>query len=128
MSCCRYDEALLLFFCAQGYLTENGVVDLARVQLVLTELGEMEDAIFKQRREDEVSYTRQTTRFTRFASARHSSALVILQGQICVSVLKLDFRRRDKERKKRQKMVTKSPQRSEIILVCDHCSWFVADG
>ena len=64
MSCCRYDEALLLFFCAQGYLTENGVVDLARVQLVLTELGEMEDAIFKQRREDEVSYARHTTRFT----------------------------------------------------------------
>ena len=65
MSFCRYtNEVLILSSCAQGYLTENGVVDLARVQLVLTELGEMEDAIFKQRREDEVSYTRHTTRFT----------------------------------------------------------------
>ena len=35
-------------------MTENGVVDLSRVQLVLTDLGEMEDAIFKQRRDDEV--------------------------------------------------------------------------
>ena len=30
------------------------MVDLSRVQLVLTDLGEMEDAIFKQRRDDEV--------------------------------------------------------------------------
>ena len=43
---------LLLF---QGYLTENGVVDLARVQLILIELGDMEDEIFKKRREDEVT-------------------------------------------------------------------------
>jgi 5'-3' exoribonuclease 2 len=41
-----------------GYLTENGSVNLARVQLILTELGEVEDEIFKKRRETELEFKR----------------------------------------------------------------------
>ena len=35
-----------------GYLTDSGSVNLERVQLILTDLGEMEDEIFKKRRGD----------------------------------------------------------------------------
>jgi 5'-3' exoribonuclease 2 len=41
-----------------GYLTENGSVNLARVQLILTELGEVEDEIFKKRRETDLEFKR----------------------------------------------------------------------
>lgn len=51
-----------------GYLTENGVVNLSRVQLVMSDLGEVEDEIFKKRRQTD-----------------------------------LEFRRRDKEKKKRMR-------------------------
>jgi 5'-3' exoribonuclease 2 len=36
-----------------GYLTNNGNIDLARVAILLKELGEVEDEIFRKRREDE---------------------------------------------------------------------------
>ena len=85
-------------------MTENGVVDLARVQLILIELGDMEDEIFKKRREDEV------TSSVLFYPPLSQSLVtqprfMILKGHMFVSVLKLDYQRRDKERKKRQKMV-----------------------
>lgn len=38
----------------QGYLTENGFVNLERVQMIMTAVGEAEDNIFKRRREDDV--------------------------------------------------------------------------
>ncbi|XP_046579788.1 5'-3' exoribonuclease 2-like [Haliotis rubra] len=37
-----------------GYLTDSGVVSLERVQLVMADLGQVEDEIFKKRRETEV--------------------------------------------------------------------------
>ena len=37
----------------QGYLTENGQVALNRVQLIMSELGVMEDEIFKKRQQTE---------------------------------------------------------------------------
>uniref|UniRef100_A0A4W3JRJ3 5'-3' exoribonuclease n=1 Tax=Callorhinchus milii TaxID=7868 RepID=A0A4W3JRJ3_CALMI len=37
-----------------GYLTENGFVNLERVQLIMIAVGEAEDNIFKKRREDDV--------------------------------------------------------------------------
>ena len=40
----------------QGYLTDSGRVNLARVQLVMQDLGEVEDEIFKKRRDDDVSF------------------------------------------------------------------------
>ena len=39
-----------------GYLTHNGEVNLTRVQLMLSRLGEVEDGIFKKRREDELQF------------------------------------------------------------------------
>jgi 5'-3' exoribonuclease 2 len=58
-----------------GYLTENGRVDLQRVQYILTELGKVEDEIFKRRRQQDI-----------------------------------DFRRRQKERRKRQRNEYSAPK------------------
>ena len=44
-----------------GWLTENGNVNLARVQVIVDALGEVEDEIFKKRHSDEV---RLSVRFT----------------------------------------------------------------
>ncbi|KAK2152260.1 hypothetical protein LSH36_334g06001 [Paralvinella palmiformis] len=56
-----------------GYLTKNGIVNLERVQLVLSDLGEVEDEIFKKRREKD------------FASAERPSFL--LGGQFAPKAL-----------------------------------------
>lgn len=42
----------------RGYLTHNGRVNLHYVQLILTELGKVEDEIFKRRRETEMEFRR----------------------------------------------------------------------
>ena len=39
-----------------GYLTKDGIVNLERVQLMLTELGKAEDVIFKQRQQKELEF------------------------------------------------------------------------
>ncbi|XP_043552473.1 5'-3' exoribonuclease 2 isoform X1 [Chiloscyllium plagiosum] len=39
-----------------GYLTENGFVNLERVQMIMAAVGEAEDNIFKKRRDDDVSF------------------------------------------------------------------------
>ena len=41
-----------------GYLTESGVVNLSRVQFVLSELGKVEDEIFKNRRAKDLEFRR----------------------------------------------------------------------
>jgi len=41
-----------------GYLTDSGTVNLARVQLILSELGEVEDEIFKKRRQNDLDMKR----------------------------------------------------------------------
>ena len=41
-----------------GYLTDSGSVNLERVQLILTELGEVEDEIFKKRRQNDLQMKR----------------------------------------------------------------------
>lgn len=41
-----------------GYLTENGFVALERVQLIMSELGEAEDEIFKRRQQNELNFKR----------------------------------------------------------------------
>ncbi|KAI0223306.1 5'-3' exoribonuclease 2 [Lamellibrachia satsuma] len=64
----------------QGYLTNSGIVNLTRVQLILAELGEAEDEIFKRRRDTD-----------------------------------LHFKRRNKERKQREKMM-KAGQRPSFLL------------
>ncbi|KAK0182305.1 hypothetical protein PV327_000457 [Microctonus hyperodae] len=39
-----------------GFLTDSGDVNLDRVQLILSELGEMEDEIFKKRQQNEIAF------------------------------------------------------------------------
>ncbi|VDI83646.1 5'-3' exoribonuclease 2 [Mytilus galloprovincialis] len=58
-----------------GYLTDSGVVNLSRVQIIMQELGEVEDEIFKKRRNNE-----------------------------------LEFQRRNKERKAREKRFSQGPR------------------
>ncbi|XP_052269365.1 5'-3' exoribonuclease 2-like isoform X3 [Dreissena polymorpha] len=41
-----------------GYLTDSGVVSLERVQLIMQDLGEVEDEIFKKRRTDDMEFKR----------------------------------------------------------------------
>ena len=40
----------------QGFLTKSGFVNPDRVQLIMQELGKMEDQIFKDRQEKELSF------------------------------------------------------------------------
>ncbi|GIY73128.1 5'-3' exoribonuclease 2 [Caerostris darwini] len=39
-----------------GYVTKSGHVELSRVQLIMTDLGDVEDEIFKRRQESELSF------------------------------------------------------------------------
>ncbi|KAB0406222.1 hypothetical protein E2I00_018434 [Balaenoptera physalus] len=41
-----------------GYLTESGYVNLQRVQMIMLAVGEVEDSIFKKRKDDEDSFRR----------------------------------------------------------------------
>uniref|UniRef100_A0A8D0GMQ6 5'-3' exoribonuclease n=1 Tax=Sphenodon punctatus TaxID=8508 RepID=A0A8D0GMQ6_SPHPU len=41
-----------------GYLTENGYVNLQRVQMIMLAVGEVEDSIFKKRKDDEENFKR----------------------------------------------------------------------
>ncbi|BFZ12305.1 hypothetical protein BsWGS_15345 [Bradybaena similaris] len=41
-----------------GYLTDSGVVNLSRVQLIMSDLGKLEDEIFKKRRATELDFKR----------------------------------------------------------------------
>ena len=52
-SLCTY---LLLISCFQGFLTDSGLVNPARVQMIMQELGKAEDSIFKDRQRNELSF------------------------------------------------------------------------
>lgn len=40
----------------QGFLTDSGNVNLERVQLIMSDLGDVEDEIFKKRQQNEVAF------------------------------------------------------------------------
>lgn len=41
---------------AQGFLTDSGDVNLDRVQLIMSDLGDVEDEIFKKRQQNELAF------------------------------------------------------------------------
>uniref|UniRef100_A0A7M4EVR3 5'-3' exoribonuclease n=1 Tax=Crocodylus porosus TaxID=8502 RepID=A0A7M4EVR3_CROPO len=53
-----YDPELSILFFLQGYLTESGFVNLQRVQMIMLAVGEVEDNIFKKRKDDEENFKR----------------------------------------------------------------------
>jgi len=63
-----------------GYLTRSGEVDLPRVQLMLNRLGEVEDGIFKKRREDDLDF-RQRQKNKRARQNSYSAPKWVPQGQ-----------------------------------------------
>ncbi|XP_070576622.1 5'-3' exoribonuclease 2-like [Ptychodera flava] len=63
-----------------GYLTKDGVVNLERVQLMMTDLGEMEDAIFKKRRQSDLNF-RRNQRERKKRMKRSSAPAFIPAGQ-----------------------------------------------
>ncbi|CDS06355.1 hypothetical protein LRAMOSA08883 [Lichtheimia ramosa] len=58
-----------------GYMTENGEVDLKRVQILVTELGKKEDQIFTERREKEERRARNAKRRKLENEARNNRPL-----------------------------------------------------
>jgi 5'-3' exoribonuclease 2 len=40
----------------QGFLTDSGNVNLDRVQLIMADLGSVEDEIFKKRQQNEIAF------------------------------------------------------------------------
>ena len=63
-----------------GYLTDAGRVDLSRVEMIVTELGEMEDAIFKQRQESELRFRRRNKDKKRRERAATAPAYILGGG------------------------------------------------
>uniref|UniRef100_G1KEH8 5'-3' exoribonuclease n=1 Tax=Anolis carolinensis TaxID=28377 RepID=G1KEH8_ANOCA len=58
-----------------GYLTENGYVNLQRVQMIMLAVGEVEDSIFKKRKDDEENFKRrQKEKRKRMKREQHSMA------------------------------------------------------
>ncbi|XP_065833405.1 5'-3' exoribonuclease 2-like [Oscarella lobularis] len=57
---------------AGGFLTKNGIVNLKRVQKMLTDLGHMEDGIFKKRQSDEIAFKQRQKEKRRRQKMRHS--------------------------------------------------------
>lgn len=47
---------LTVFFSTQGFLTDSGDVNLDRVQMIMSDLGDVEDEIFKKRQQNELAF------------------------------------------------------------------------
>ena len=54
LSKCR--NPISSFTYLQGFLTSSGLVNPARVQMIMQELGKAEDSIFKERQRNEISF------------------------------------------------------------------------
>jgi 5'-3' exoribonuclease 2 len=73
-----------------GYLTHNGTVNLPRVQMMMTELGTVEDEIFKSRREKDLHFkqkARDRKRAAKRARSMYDNPAYTPQGQFAPSPL-----------------------------------------
>lgn len=77
----------------QGYLTEHGQVSLNRVQLIMSELGVMEDEIFKKRQQTEEMFrARDKAKRKRMRMANNRDRPNrILSGQYAPTVRRVDL-------------------------------------
>lgn len=49
-------QKLIEYSLFQGFLTDSGNVNLDRVQLIMADLGDVEDEIFKKRQQNEIAF------------------------------------------------------------------------
>ncbi len=81
---------------SQGYVTNSGVVNMSRVQIILSELGEMEDNIFKERQRRELYFREREKRNKRFRRGQHQRPKFIPGGQFAPHVrVKMEIQNQD---------------------------------
>lgn len=92
---CKFLSLLLNFgkhllinsFSLQGYLTDNGIAKLERVQMIMSELGIMEDQIFKKRQQTEEMFrARDKAKRKRMKMDRTHKPTRVLSGQFAPTV------------------------------------------
>ncbi|XP_076360211.1 5'-3' exoribonuclease 2 Rat1 isoform X3 [Tachypleus tridentatus] len=64
-----------------GYLTKDGFVNLSRVQLIMTDLGEVEDEIFKSRQQRELAFKQRNKEKKKRMKLMNDKPAWIPQGQ-----------------------------------------------
>ncbi|KAL3998356.1 XRN 5'-3' exonuclease N-terminus family protein [Acanthocheilonema viteae] len=65
-----------------GHLTDSGIVDIERAQIILDKLGEVEDEIFKSRQEREQQFKRKNKERKRRERALTTSSYIPSQGSL----------------------------------------------
>ncbi|KAM6915509.1 5'-3' exoribonuclease 2 [Xenentodon cancila] len=70
-----------------GYLTENGYVNLERVEMIMQAVGIAEDNIFKKRKEDEENFKRRNKEKRKRMKTEHQSPAFLTTGQFAPQAL-----------------------------------------
>ncbi|XP_041419786.1 5'-3' exoribonuclease 2 isoform X1 [Xenopus laevis] len=70
-----------------GYLTESGFVNLERVQMIMLAVGEVEDNIFKKRKEDDEHFKRRQKERKKRMKAQHQRPSFVTSGQFAPRAL-----------------------------------------
>uniref|UniRef100_A0A6I8Q9Y2 5'-3' exoribonuclease n=1 Tax=Xenopus tropicalis TaxID=8364 RepID=A0A6I8Q9Y2_XENTR len=70
-----------------GYLTDSGFVNLERVQMIMLAVGEVEDNIFKKRKEDDEHFKRRQKERKKRMKAEHQKPSFVTSGQFAPRAL-----------------------------------------
>ncbi|KAG8443997.1 hypothetical protein GDO86_009253 [Hymenochirus boettgeri] len=70
-----------------GYLTESGFVNLERVQMIMLAVGDVEDNIFKKRKEDDENFKRRQKDKRKRMKAEHQAPSFLPSGQFAPRAL-----------------------------------------